>query len=254
MLHLLRTLAWRRLLDYLPACLLLRRSTRSDIHKYCTDTPSALHVQLFALQPALSSLPSPEKHRKPLVPPKEKAQQWSFSTWTEARHRPTFQGSQVRCEKGTSATAHCPTLMCPTCLRPTAALHSSCGIDPLPDLLFSLACLFPPRLYSPSPDTTGWLVIAWQSHGPQDNGWRQPYGLCPEISAASGPARYERRVNQGKLCPRCVSPLGRASSGRLRALSPLPWAGKSLWANPGHNHAGTSPAFSLKSRPCVAFC
>lgn len=117
------TLAWcRLLLDCPPSCYV---GLQGQISISIAPAPICIACAAAALQPAFSSLPSPEKHRKSLWEPQEKAQLWSFSTWTEARHRPTFQGSKVpryRCEKRTSATAHCPTHMCPTCLRPTVAL------------------------------------------------------------------------------------------------------------------------------------
>lgn len=142
----------------------------------------------------------------------------------------------------------------PTCAQPASdrLLHPSCGIDRLPGLLFSPWLSVPTEAYPPSQDTTTWPVIAWQSHGPQDNGWRQPHGLCLQISAASGPARYERRVNQGKLCPHCTSHRRTASTGRLRALSALPWASH-YGQNPGHNHTGAPPSVSPSFRPCAAF-
>lgn len=142
----------------------------------------------------------------------------------------------------------------PTCAQPAShrLLHPSCGIDRLPGLLFSPWLSVPTEAYSPSQDTTTWPVIAWQSHGPQDNGWRQPHGLCLQISPASGPARYERRVDQGKLCPHRTSHRRTASTGRLRALSALPWASHSGQIL-DMIILGLLPPSAPACRPCAAF-
>lgn len=154
--------------------------------------PICIACAAVALQPALNFSPSLERHKKSWSSssPRQSATVEFF--YLDRRETPSYTGEEGLRER--HIITPIPTQ--PASDRPTDRPTVALRLWDSPTVWLSSFFGLSTRACRPSPNTIIIrLFIARSSHEPQDHGRRQPAGLCPEVPAASAPARHKRRID-----------------------------------------------------------